>query len=226
MPATRTALSFLAFFVTVVALSFVGTFVHEVSHAGAWGELGSVQFHENREAAEAAITHQETRTIDGRTYRVQVVDQTTVALYPKAILVAGMTLGLAPANLLPEPTLGSTFYALDDAGFEALARGESATQWHHAAMPMMVNAALAIPIFIWLLRKPNFVSMAAAWVNASEWRFNAHHAQEIGLPSGLYLGWSILLLVIVAGWIGIMANQHKLPRFARLPVPSGRSTSP
>ncbi len=219
-PAARTTLSFLTFFVAVIGLTFATTFVHEMSHAGAWGDMPNIEFHENRAAAEESIAQRETRKIDGQTYRVDAVETTTIALYPKNILIVGATLGLAPSSMLPDAILGSTFYSLDDEHYHDLAHGHDVTKWHHAAMPMIVNGILAIPIIVWVILKTNALSMAALWVNASEWRFNLHHAEEIGIPSGLYLGLSLIIMMAAAMAIGILSGRQAQARRTPLPVPT------
>ncbi len=216
-PAARNALAFLAFFGAVIGFTFVTTFVHEVGHATAWGDVPVVEFHDDRASAEAAIAERQTRTIDGRTYHVDAVDDTTVALYPKNILLVGVTLGLAPAQLLPDAVLGSTFYSLDDEHYHQLAAGEHVTQWHHAAMPMIINGLLAIPIVAWVLLRTNPISIAALWVNASEWRFNLHHAQEIGIDGNVYLAASLLIMLGAAMLIGVLSGRRGIIQPLRMP---------
>ncbi len=198
----------LIFFIAVIGMTFASTFVHEMSHAAAWGDAPAITFHSDRAAAEEALIQHETRIIDGRVYRVETVDQTTVALYPTAILASGAGLGMLPASLLPSPVLGSTFYALDDQHYEHMAAGGSATHWHHAAMPLIVNMLLAIPIVAWFILRPGALSSAAIWVNAAEWRFNVHHASEIGIPAGVYLAISLAIMTVVAIAIGLRAGQR------------------
>ncbi len=206
--AVKALLSFAIFFVAVVAFTFTSTLVHELGHASAWGDAPAIEFHEDREAAGEAISHEVPRTIDGKNYRVMAVDKTTIALYPKNILIAGVTLGLAPAAMLDDPILGSTFYALDDEHYTELARGGDVTHWHHSAMPMIINGLIGIPIFIWLFKRPNALSMAAAWVNASEWRFNTHHAQEVGIPAGVYLAICVFMMLVVGVLCGYLAAKR------------------
>ncbi len=216
-PAVKGTLAFLVFFFAVVAFTFTSTLVHEVSHASAWGDVPSIEFHDDREAAADAISHEVRRDIDGRHYRVMAVDKTTIALYPLNILAAGATLGLAPAAMLDDPVLGSTFYALDDEHYAVLANGGAVTQWHHSAMPMIVNGLLGIPIFIWLIKRPGAISMAAAWVNAAEWRFNTHHAEEIGIPAGIYLAISVIMMIMVGAMVGYLAAKRIPQRVAAQP---------
>ncbi len=215
--AVKALLSCAVFFVAVVAFTFTSTFVHELGHATAWGDAPAIGFYDDREQAAERISHEEPRTIDGKQYRVMAVHKTTIALYPQNILVAGVTLGLAPAALLDDPVLGSTFYALDEDHYRTLAHGDEVTEWHHSAMPMIVNGLLGVPVLLWLFLRPGALSMAAAWVNAAEWRFNTHHAQEIGIPSGLYLAISVLMMVIVATMVGYLATKRLPPRIMLRP---------
>ncbi len=210
-PALKGTLAFLVFFTAVVAFTFTSTLVHEVGHASAWGDAPKIRFYEDRDAAAQGISHEVHREIGGRHYRVMEVDETTIALYPKNILAAGVTLGLAPAAMLDDPVLGSTFYALEEDDYESLAKGGTVTKWYHSAMPMIINGLISIPILIWLLKRPGPLSMAAAWVNASEWRFNTHHAEEVGIPAGAYLAVSVMLMIFVASMVGYLAAK-KLPQ--------------
>lgn len=227
--ALRIPLAILAFYGAVMAFTFAGTFLHEAAHAAAWEptETPDVRFENDRDSAQDALGQQKRLAIDGVTYNVVYVDETTIALYPKAILLTGATLGIAPSAVMPETVLGTTFYAFEDSDYERLARGGDATGWHHSALPMLFNLLFAVPIWIWLLKRPGPLSMAAAWTNGAEWRFNVHHAEEVGIPAGLYLTLSIIIMMATAGAISYLAarkarrvfDEHHAKRSRDAPTP-------
>lgn len=225
-PSMRRPLAVLLFFIAVVGFTFASTVVHELGHALAWDATEGPVFivAGSRDDARDVVAAEKSMNIDGQNYRVLEVERTTIALYPKTILITGATLGIAPSALLSDQVLASTFYALDDEDYATLAAGGDPTGWQEAATPMIVNGFLAIPIWIWLLWRPHAVSMAAAWANAAEWRYNVHHATEVGIPTTLYLGASLLVMAITVGVITFLAVggwRRPGPASPRVPVPSG-----
>lgn len=215
----RIGLHVALFYCAVVVFTFGSTFMHEMAHALAWEEeMPRVRFDSDRDSAQAAVGQEQRLHIDGTNYRVMEVDHTTIALYPQAILASGATLGIAPATMLPDHVLGSTFYALDEEHYRSLAAGEDVIGTEESAMPMVVNALLMVPIWVWLWLRPNAFSIAAAWVNAAEWRFNLHHAQEIGIPSALHYMGSTLVMVVTASAIAYLVGRRWNLRRRELPT--------
>lgn len=209
----RAIFSILLFFIAVVAFTFASTFVHEMSHALAWdSSMPEVTFAESRDDARDQVAHEKRMNLDGTSYRVMEVEKTTIALYPMAILATGATFGMAPSWMLEDQVLGSTFYALDEDDYRTLAAGGEPTGWQEAAMPMVVNGILGVFLWAWLLLRPNALSMAGAWVNATEWRFNMHHAAEIGVHAGVYLAASVFVMMVAAATMAYLATHRVLGR--------------
>ncbi len=178
------------FYLAAVALLMGSTVAHEYSHYVAhegW-QAAPLAFYETPADAQADLVTSKNIEVDGRPYRVENVDETTIVIY-RDTLVYAFTLNLAPMALYTDGTLGATYMHTDGGQTASRVTGadDHVEHWN-TVMGAPIGVAIAgLAVAIVLVAWTKSIAARAMFVAyASELGNNAHHAEALGMHAGIY----------------------------------------
>lgn len=187
-PLARIAVTVFAFWAITASALYAGTFIHEFSHYAAHegAQVPEVRFFDTPDDARADLVHVETVDHDGRRYRMENVQETTIVLYDDAILYA-MTLNLLPIGMYDTGSLGATFLHATEADTPSIIAGAEDEHWGVVmGAPLVTAVVLFMLCCTWIVVRPDLMGRALFVAYAAELGNNAHHAPAVGLDSTAY----------------------------------------